>query len=156
MITMRKASEEDISILFSVYGNSQDFKNLNLSNHNCEFVIVLNSNIPIGYSQINFENNNVAEILTIYINETERSQGLGDGLLRATLNYIESKGYIWAIIAANEKLQPFLLSEGLQPLNVASIPDNLIAHLENYDPNTSFFCHIPLFFSHGCKHEDSI
>lgn len=156
MIIMRKASEEDKKILFSFYDDCPFFKNLNIPNNICEFIVALDNKVPIGYSQINFNHNKLAEISAIYINEKERLQGLGDGILRTALNYIESKGCQWAIIRGDKKLDDFLYKEGLQPLNKLALPNEIIQYLEKHDSSTTFFCDIPSFFNRGCKNKNNI
>ncbi|AOY77250.1 GNAT family N-acetyltransferase [Clostridium formicaceticum] len=155
MITIRKATKEDILVLSNTYKGQFVFEDIpNVE----EYIIALDGNVPLGFSKIKFYDKDLVEIAAIYINPEERGQRLGDGIFRAALNYAEKQGYLWGVIqdAKKQGLFNFLRKEGLRLLSETDVPKNLQTYLWKYDLESSFFCDIPLFFKQGCENKKII
>ncbi|AKL95407.1 hypothetical protein CACET_c19590 [Clostridium aceticum] len=150
MITIRKALKEEILLLSDIYKDVFIFEDAADSE---EYIVALDGKIPFGFSKIKFYDGDLAEISAIYVSPQERGNRFGDGILRATLNYIEKQGYFWAVIqdTENKDLFEFLKKEGLQLLKQLDTPQNIQEHLLKYNVENTFFCDIPLFFNQGCK-----
>lgn len=149
MITVRKIDEEEAKSLFDFY---QDIISEVSSKH--EFIAAMDNNDFLGFSQIAV-GQEIAEIINIYVNESERGQGLGDGLLRTTLNYFEKNGYLWTIAGENKHLNEFLRKEGFVLLGEAMISEDIKDLMKHYNPLSTYYCNIPLFFNKGCKYNKS-
>ncbi|NLM04765.1 MAG: hypothetical protein GX214_07075 [Clostridiales bacterium] len=152
MLIMKKASIQEKEILSSFYKNHILLNNIDFFNEEFKFFIALEDNFPKGFSQIKFIHDKLAEISLIYIDEKESIYDLGDGLLRATLNYIKSNNYNWTVIKGSKELENFLYEGGLKPLIKSKIPNEISDYIREYNQNQDFFSDIQTFFSQGCKH----
>ncbi|SNR88489.1 Acetyltransferase (GNAT) domain-containing protein [Anaerovirgula multivorans] len=146
MITVRKILRDEIEALVDFYQDNVFYE----EDSNQEFIVAFDNNQFLGFTQIDI-GQHIAEIINIYVNENERGQGLGDGLLRATLNYLEKNGYLWTLVQDNIQLNGFLRKEGFVLLREASISTAIMDAIKDYDSNSTYYCNIPLFFKKGCK-----
>ncbi|SDK48036.1 GNAT family N-acetyltransferase [Natronincola ferrireducens] len=153
MVIIRRALEEDKIILANFYRDYWFWNNTKVDH---EYMIILDKKKLLGFSEIKNFNNFIAEIINIYVNEDVRNQGLGDGLLRASMNYIEKNGSEWVVIQQNEALENFLFKKGLQLLKDIKVPPSIREYLKEYNNSTTLLCNIPLFFQKGCKNKKSM
>lgn len=90
MITIRKATSDDKSRMHEIL-NSADFDEYcfeNLTEHT--MVVELENNI-VGWGALDIVDN-LALMKFVYILPDYRNQGLGDGLVRALINYADRRG----------------------------------------------------------------
>ncbi|MCC5909867.1 MAG: GNAT family N-acetyltransferase [Clostridiaceae bacterium] len=153
MIIIKKANKKEEDKLFSCYKHCLSINNHNPSHEQFEYIIVLDGESILGFCEIQFKSTYFSEIKSIYIKKEERNQGLGDGVLRASLNYILKNNYKYALIEGNAYINNFLMKEGILLLKDVDMPSNIPKKFQNYDFHTYFFCDINLFFEKGCKHK---
>lgn len=115
-----------------------------------QYMLVTEGEEILGISQLELDKK-VAKIAIIHISENVRGQGLGDGILRASLNYLDRLEYRWVLIKENNNLRGFLLKEGLTPLNEIEKAHEIFQYLDDQDVRGYFLCEPGLFFKNGCK-----
>lgn len=101
------------------------------------FMLIKDGNIPLGFSMVSVDSPHAAHISYLYIKRSDRGLGLGDGLLRASLNLLDLMGISQVLLEGHEALTGFLAHEGLKPI------------LEG--DKTLYYCAPREFFSRKCK-----
>ncbi|SES69124.1 Acetyltransferase (GNAT) domain-containing protein [Natronincola peptidivorans] len=148
MIVIKKISDSEMKVLSTYYEECKFFKEAISSS---EYIAALDENTPLGFAEITFYEKMLPVIKRMYVNKEERGQGLGDGILRATLNYVLSNGYSFTVIEGNDNLSNFYKKEGLLLMKDVKAPKGYQGYFNQYDQNQTFFCNISSFFIKGCK-----
>ena len=146
MITVRKVLVNEIEALREFYKECSSFR----INNGSEFIVAFKNNQPLGFAKIALKRN-IAEIIMIYVNPKERGQGLGDAILRTTLNCIEKYGYLWVLTSDNPHLNHFFIKEGFILLEDVIDFEDFKCSIEKYNPSDTYCCKIPEFFQKGCR-----
>lgn len=151
MIIMRVAEIKDIELLqdFIAKNNVQSFK----STPTVDCFLVIETKKILGFTQYKRLPSGYAVVETIYITPEERGMGLGDGLLRATLNYLMQQAVHHVILLSTAETDGFYQSEHLIPLIQTEAYDNLV-NSGAYDKEmleNAYFCDINSFFNRKCK-----
>ena len=118
-----------------------------------EFMLSEERGQILGISVLRKLSDNFAVVEGIYIIPSERGLGLGDGLLRSTLNYINLQGLDKAILLSDKIIEDFYIHEGLKPLSQldeypSTTPEG---HFSREVMINSFYCDLNEFFSRRCK-----
>ncbi len=151
MIIMRAAEIKDVELLQNFYDKNKlhGFSSTRIA----DYFLLLEAGVILGYSRFNRLSQSYASIEVIYVFGGERGMGLGDGLLRATLNYLLQQGLPYAVLLSDEGTNSFYQKEALIPLIQTEAYEAIInsgaygkALLDN-----AYFCDINSFFSRKCK-----
>lgn len=118
-----------------------------------EFMLAEEKGQIIGISVFRRLSGGFAAIEGIHIISSERGMGLGDGLLRATLNYLCIQALDKAILLADKSLADFYLHEGLIQLSQSDghLTSIFEASYSEEVLRNCFYCSIGEFFSRKCK-----
>lgn len=148
LIEMKIASENDLVSI-------KKFSNRPIKEDVDFYMIIMDGERLLGYAAVTLPCDEFAVINELYILPSQRGMGLGDGLLRATLNAIDLKGIHWILIEGHKELNSFLIHEELSPLNKDEIPFKLISSLKKWDKDYGYkeyyYCQPREFFSKKCK-----
>ena len=146
MIIIRKVFDCEIESLICFYKEYIESSNYMES----EFIVAFVNSKSLGFAQIVLDES-IAEIRMLYVNPDARQQGMGDGILRTTLNYLEKQGYRWVMVRNNDNLKDFFIKKGFKSLDSSNILLELGSIPSNYQNSESYYCNIPDFFEKGCK-----
>lgn len=144
MISIKKVEGQELRLLTDTFKEY-----ISLENTDIEHIVAFDGNTPLGFIEILMKND-IVEIINMYVNVHERGQGLGDGILRAALNYAEKSGIKWAIFNG-DKNNTFFIKEGFTLLKNTVVPEEIKDSFKSHDPNKTYCCNIQKFFDKGCK-----
>ncbi|MCD5410340.1 MAG: GNAT family N-acetyltransferase [Clostridiales bacterium] len=158
MIEIKTALKRDFSMIEEFFKENQ----LNLKNefnHSSNYVIVLEEKKILGISEILYKNCKTPIIEMLFVISRERNKGLGDGLLRATLNCLLTEGHELVLLKKDNELNSFYLHENLKDFEelvkekefnaVIMKEDN--PSLKELNFEKYFYCKPEIFFIKGCK-----
>lgn len=116
------------------------------------YFAVIDGNKVLGHALVAlFDNSLVAEIIEIYILPQDRNQGLGDGLLRTILNYLQINLYTHVIIQEHKELEGFLINTRAEEVNSKNLTEQVNAILKKSNEFKYYIYDIEEFFSQKCK-----
>ncbi|MGV8145012.1 MAG: GNAT family N-acetyltransferase [Alkaliphilus sp.] len=153
MIEIKAALENQFLMIELFYEENQ----LNLKNEfitSANYVIVLEKKKILGVSKIAYENYKIPIIEMLFIIPKERKKGLGDGLLRATLNYLLKNGNELVLFKKYDDLNSFYLHENIEQFKKSmhdKIVDNCKNSLSKLQLENYYYCKPEAFFKRGCK-----
>jgi len=152
MVIMRAAETEDKDLLETFLSKNQLLQLLG-DGRNQDFILLLEGGQLLGCTRFKRLSEGYSAIEGIYVIPSERGMGLGDGLLRATLNYLQLQGFKNAILLSDKATEGFYLQEDLAYINQSKDYFKLVelAFYTIERLETSFYCDIDEFFSRKCK-----
>ncbi len=161
MIEIKTAHKNQFSMIEIFFKENQ----LNLKNefnHSANYVIVLEEKKLIGISEILYKDSKAPIIEMLFVISNERNKGLGDGLLRATLNCLLKEGHELVLLKKDNELNSFYLYENLKHFEesvkekefnaVVMKKDN--PSFQELNLKKYFYCKPETFFRRACKSQD--
>ncbi|PHS36570.1 MAG: hypothetical protein COA82_00970 [Alkaliphilus sp.] len=160
MIEIKTADKSQFSMI-EIFFKENKLNLKNEFNHSANYVIVLEEKKIIGISEILYKDSKVPIIEMLFVISSKRSKGLGDGLLRATLNCLLKEGHELVLLKKNNKLNSFYLQENLKHFEesvkekefnaVIMKEDN--PSLKELNLEKYFYCKPETFFRRECNHK---
>lgn len=152
MVIMRAAEAEDKDLLEKFLSKNQ-LLHLSSDGRMLDFILLLEGGQMLGCTKFNRLSEGYSAIEGIYVIPSERGMGLGDGLLRATLNYLQLHGFEKAIMLSDKATEGFYAHEDLALTNQNKDYSKLqeLACYTKDSLEASFYCDIDEFFSRKCK-----
>ncbi|GAB6087838.1 GNAT family N-acetyltransferase [Alkaliphilus crotonatoxidans] len=135
LIEMKRASSQEYSLI-DLFCQEEGLAPQEKTTDSAFFMIIKDGNALLGFAIVEADPAERATIKYLYIKKSERGLGLGDGLLRATLNLLDLMGISEVFIEGHSTLTAFLAHEGLKPRPEAQ---------------QLFYCDVKEFFSRKCK-----
>ena len=129
MITIKEAGEKDFKDLAILYNNIGCALKRNGAIH----ILAKEDESILGFCCVSMDGESLPVIDAIFVKEDERLKGIGDGLLRATINLFRNKGDSYMMARKREDTVDFLRHEGM------------------LDSDDHLWCDINKFFNKKCK-----
>ena len=152
MVIMRAAEAEDKDLL-ETFLSKNELLHLLVDGRSLDFLLLLERGQMLGCTKFTRLSEGYSAIEGIYVIQRERGMGLGDGLLRATLNYLLLQGFNKTILLSDKATKGFYLHEDLLLTNKSKDYFQLeeLAYYPKDSLESSFYCDINEFFSRKCK-----
>ncbi|ABR48791.1 GCN5-related N-acetyltransferase [Alkaliphilus metalliredigens QYMF] len=155
MITIKEVSNNKEKVLLSHFLQHHHNMDINQSIDHCRYMIVMDSEHILGYAAFEIQST-ILHINELFIMPIERGHGLGDGLLRSTLNLANQQGVEWALINHHQVYHAFYKHVGLQMLEaIEHIPEFVKSYHHTNDYHRDLLICIPKFFQKKCKSHGS-
>lgn len=151
MVIMRLALSEDKERLEGFLRNNSLIDFLKVSPDD-EFMLLIERGQILGVTKFKRLSEECSVIESIFIVPSERGIGLGDGLLRATLNYLLLQNTEVAILISDQRTDGFYSHEELNSLKMlGEYPSYLTEYLDKSRLENSYYCQLNSFFTRKCK-----